>query len=60
MIETILSILAFIGFGVGDGEDPIYGYQNHQPNQEIIRAIDSEALKGFDSLESHKAEEWFV
>ena len=58
MIEAILSIFALLGFGQGDNDDPVYGYQ--EPTQEIIRAIDSEALKGFDSLESHKAEEWFV
>jgi len=28
--------------------------------QEIIRAIDSNELQGFNSLEAHDADKWFV
>jgi len=29
-------------------------------HQEIIRALDSNELQGFNSLEAHDADKWFV
>ncbi len=60
MIELLFAILASFGFDVGgDAEDP-YTKASESANLEIIRAIDSNDLKGFDSLEAIEADEWFV
>ncbi len=60
MIESLFAILAFFGFAVhGDAEDP-YAKAPESANPQIIRAIDSNDLKGFDSLEAIEADEWFV
>ncbi len=60
MIECFISLLAFLGFGTGDGNDPLHGHHAPEYQQEMIRAIDSNELKGFDQLEVQKADEWFV
>ena len=52
--------LAFLGFGIGEGDDPLHGHLDPEYSQEMIRAIDSNELKGFDQLEVQKADEWFV
>ena len=59
MIESLVALLAFIGFGMGDGEEPNKTALQFD-NQQIIRAIDSNELKGFNVLETHDAKEWFV
>jgi len=59
MIEAILGLFALLGCGLGDGEVP-KGVTLEQAPQQIIRAIDSPELMGFDSLEAHRADEWFV
>ena len=59
MIEAILSLFALLGAGVGDADKPKHTYLEPS-QQEIIRAIDSDALKGFDHLQSHDANRWFV
>ena len=59
MIESILALVAFFGYGVGDNDKP--DAVTFQPaNHEMIRAIESQELKGFENLEVHNAEEWFV
>lgn len=58
MIEFFITLMAFFGFSEGEGDKPLYTYE--KPEQEMIRAIDSDALKGFDRLETHDANEWFV
>ena len=57
MIEAIIAFLAC--FGTGEAEDPKMASVEPQQIQ-IIRAIDSQELKGFENLQSHQAEEWFV
>ncbi len=59
MIESLIAVLAFLGFGIGDGEEPC-AMALESENLQIIRAIDSNELKGFNSLEAHDADEWFV
>jgi len=59
MIEAIVALMAFFGFGIGDAEDP-HKVAFQQDNQEIIRAINNNELKGFNALEAHNADEWFV
>ena len=59
MIESILALAAFFGLGVGDNDNPDY-VQMENNTHEMIRAIDAQELKGFDNLEVHNAEEWFV
>ena len=59
MIESILALLALIGFAEGDGDIP-KSVQLDNNNHEMIRAIESQELKGFENLEVHNAEEWFV
>ena len=59
MFESLITILAFLGFGIGDAEEP-YAAVYESANPQIIRAIDSNELKGFNSLEAHDADEWFV
>lgn len=60
MIEFYLTIMAFCGFGMGgDAEEP-YIQKVTSNNQQIIRVIDSVELKGFNNLEAHDAETWFV
>ena len=60
MIESFISLLALMGFGVGDGGKPGDAHLAPQYQQEMIRAIDSTELKGFDHLEVQQADEWFV
>ena len=59
MIESLIAVLAFLGFGRGDAEEP-NKMALESANPQIIRAIDSNELKGFKSLEAHDADEWFV
>ncbi len=62
MIESLLALMAFFGFGFGVGgdvEEP-NNIALHIDNQQIIRAIDSNELKRFNILEAHDANEWFV
>jgi len=60
MIESLVALMAFFGFGIGgDVEDPDK-MAFHTDNQQIIRAIDSNELKGFNTLEAHDADKWFV
>jgi hypothetical protein len=59
MIESFLALMAFIGFGIGDGEEPSKVALQAEP-QQIIRAIDSIELQGLNNLEAHDADEWFV
>jgi len=49
-------ILAAMG---GDAEKP-YALPVDSDNQQIIRVINSDELKGFNVLETHDANEWFV
>lgn len=60
MIELVISLLAICGFDTGESGEPAKHAQasGHQP--EMIRAIDGLELKGFENLESHTADEWFV
>ena len=59
MIESLVALMAFFGFGVGEVEDPDrMAFQSD--NQQIIRAIESNELQGFNSLEAHDADKWFV
>ena len=60
MIESFISLLALLGFGIGEGEDPSASIQAPEYQIEMIRAIDSNELKGFDHLEVQQADEWFV
>ena len=60
MIESLISLLAIFGFDGGEGEDPKYAAQAPEQQIEMIRAIDSLELKGFENLEAHTADEWFV
>ena len=59
MIESIISLLA-VCFGLGDGADKVSYYQAPEQDKEMIRVLDGDALKGFDNLEIHQADEWFV
>ncbi len=59
MIELLVALWAFFGFGIGDAEDPRH-VDIQLDNQQIIKAIDSNELKGFNVLEAHDAKEWFV
>ena len=60
MIESLLAVLAFLGCGVvEDGERPLTSVTD-SANQQIIRAIDSTEMTGFNALESHNADQWFV
>ena len=60
MIESFISLLALLGFGQADGEDPLHCHISPEYQIEMIRAIDSTELKGFDHLEVQQADEWFV
>ena len=59
MIESLVALMAFFGFGIGEGEDPDR-MAFHSDNKQIIRAIDSNELRGFNALEAHDADKWFV
>jgi len=60
MIESLVALMAFFGFAMGpDVEDPSK-MTLQSDTQEIIRAIDSNELQGFNSLEAHDADKWFV
>ncbi|MCP4271920.1 MAG: hypothetical protein GY781_08130 [Gammaproteobacteria bacterium] len=59
MIEVLMALMAFFGFGIGDGENPSHTAFNSN-NQQIIRAIDSNELMEFNALEAHDADKWFV
>ena len=59
MIESLLALLAFFGFGIGDVDKP-NAIALESDNQQIIRVINSNELKGFNVLEAHDASEWFV
>ena len=59
MIESILAIMAFLGCGMGDGEEP-NAITLDSTTPQIIRALDSIELQGLNTLESHTADEWFV
>ena len=59
MIESILALFAVFGYGIGETGDPDH-VQLENNNHEMIRAIESQELKGFENLEVHNAEEWFV
>ena len=59
MIESLLAILAFLGCGMGDEDKPFTSVTD-SANQQIIRAIDSTEMTGFNALESHNADQWFV
>jgi hypothetical protein len=59
MIESFIAVMAFLGFGIGSGDDPSeMAFQTE--SQQIIRAIDSFELQGLNTLEDHNADEWFV
>ncbi len=60
MIEAIISLLALVGFDNGQSGDPSKYSQLPESKPEMIRAIDSVELKGFDNLEVQQADEWFV
>jgi hypothetical protein len=58
MIEAIFALLAM--FGDAEGEEPCVAATKLDENTQIIRALDSQELKGFDNLQAHQADEWFV
>ncbi len=60
MIELLFAILTFFGFEIPEDADDPYTKAPESANPQIIRAIDSNDLKGFDSLEAIEADEWFV
>ena len=60
MIESLISLLAIFGFDTGESGDPAKHAQAPEQQIEMIRAIDSLELKGFENLEAHTADEWFV
>jgi hypothetical protein len=59
MIESFIAVMAFFGYGLGDGVDTVYSAVESS-DQQIIRAIDSFELQGLNTLEDHNADEWFV
>ena len=60
MIESMISLLAIFGFDGGEGDDPAKYAQAPEHQPEMIRAIDSLELQGFENLEVQTADEWFV
>ena len=60
MIESLISLLAIFGFDGGETDDPRQAAMAPESKPEMIRAIDSLELKGFENLEAHTADEWFV
>ena len=60
MIESLISLLAIFGFDGGETEDPKSAALAPQHQPEMIRAIDSLELQGFENLEVQTADEWFV
>ncbi len=61
MIEALMALLAFIGFGNDGVEDPRCSKMAlNSDNHQIIRAIDSNELMELNALEAHDADKWFV
>ncbi len=59
MIEVLMALLAFFGYGIGDGEKPTMMAFNPD-SQYVIKAIDNNELMEFNALEAHDANKWFV
>lgn len=57
MIEVFVAVMAM--FGIGTGDDPAKVTMQND-DQQIIRAIDSQELSGYNNLEALNADEWFV